>query len=371
MPSKLRQPRSTYLCVARIVSWIGASSARSPTGCSALRRGDACERLLLPGDTLTRAEARAALELLRRPAMVECCCCHVTRVAMVPAAGDEAPFRAHLAAFAYARASPDARIHKRMPGDDATPKRHAPRTPLAPKPPNTPNAVSTPSKPPRTPAARVRTTPNAPHILESVPRDCIRALPRCALCASHFPASYTAPKRRTHLAQCAAARAVSDERLLRLVLDAVHAEIHTQRARWADAQAARTLFDTLVPSAASTPRWHRLEAQLPSASRVSLRPAAEGHRAARAALTTMLPRLVARGAAPPRYPPRPAPLYDAAYRTPARMLRGVLASLDPCVRAPAGPRRVPRRAYVATSDEEEGAEAYVATSDGEEACAYL
>ena len=71
--SRLRQRGGrTHLCVARIVSCaLLVFSSCSAIGCNASRFGDRCDRLLLPGDALTRAARVALAALCRRVVMVE------------------------------------------------------------------------------------------------------------------------------------------------------------------------------------------------------------------------------------------------------------------------------------------------------------
>lgn len=228
----------------------------------------------------------------------------------------------------------------------------------------------------RTPLAEKPTQPTA---LDGVHRDGIRLLPRCSVCASHFPTSYSAPKRRAHLVACAEKKSIPGDRLKELVDAHIAQELHAERTQWLAAQGRRTLMERMHLSTQPAPRWNRLANALPSGAwPVPLRTAAAGHEAARAASDVLLPRLQT-----PSHPPRAArrrtrhaPMYDAAYLSHARVLHALLATLD----APPGRRRsavVPAvpDACVATSDDEEDAcvacrggkeDAYVATSDADE-----
>lgn len=284
-------------------------------------------------------------------------------------AGEEdAAFRAQLASFAYA---PDTRGALEREGGAASGsavQRRPARAPFAPK--ATTNAMPTDGGAARRSPTKPRTSGPTPpaSCLDAFPREAIRMLPRCTLCASHFAASHSAVKRRTHLVACAAARAVPDSVLRTQVLEQIRAELATEHARYDDAQARRTLLDTLVPSTAPAPRWHRWAAQLPLAAPTRLAPASEAHRAAHTTLAALLPRLVPSIPPEPRrprrrrrrtqLPARPAPLYEAAYRTPRRILDDLVETLEAREHVPCAPS--PR---CATCDDG----AYVATSDADEA----
>ncbi|WFC96313.1 hypothetical protein MBRA1_002970 [Malassezia brasiliensis] len=280
---------------------------------------------------------------------------------------EDAAFRAQLATFAYAPVAHGASVREEYAASDPPVRQRAARAPFAPKavtntaPTDGAAARRSPTKP------RTSAPPPPPSCLDTLPREAIRMLPRCALCASHFAASHSAAKRRTHLVACAAARAVPDSALRNQVLEQIRAELETEYARYHDAQARRTLLDTLLPSAAPAPRWHRWAAQLPLATPTRLMPASEAHRAAHTTLATLLPRLT------PSIPPEPcrlrrrrrpaphalpAPLYEAAYRTPRRILDDVVAALD----SRASAAQAPSSPGTASEDE-----AYVATSDVDEA----
>ncbi|KAI3617228.1 hypothetical protein CBS9595_003137 [Malassezia furfur] len=286
---------------------------------------------------------------------------------MDAAGKEDAAFRAQLATFAYAPVAHGTPAHEVCAVSDPPAHQRVVRAPFAPK--AATNAAPTAGAAARRSPTKPRTSapPPPPSCLDALPREAIRMLPRCALCASHFAASHSAVKRRTHLVACAAARAVSDSALRTRVLEQIRAELATEYARYNDAQARRTLLDTLVPSTAPAPRWHRWAAQLPLDPPTRLLPASEAHRAAHTTLAALLPQLAPSIPPEPRRPrrrrrsaphARPAPLYEAAYRTPRRILDDLAAALESRARAP----HAPSSPCTAREDE-----AYVATSDVDEA----
>lgn len=278
--------------------------------------------------------------------------CHVTRVALrMPWAasedGEEVPlFAAQVARFAFAQ-----RDSNQQRG--AAPAKSA----VEQKPVHTPvkQQRRSASKPVSKPASRSPSTPSTPvpscsHIplddtIESIPRDGIRMLPRCSFCASHFPTSHTAPKRRKHLQACADARHVLPSAAVRQIVEDIAAELHMERTQWQRQQDEQTLFQLLSP-AQPKPRWHRLASTLyaGNASPGQLQPAGAGHRAARATTRALLSHL---GAAPSRPAFRThrlhaAPLYEAAYQ-----------SVIPLALPMEIDTGHPAHAYIDTSDDDE------------------
>lgn len=190
----------------------------------------------------------------------------------------------------------------------------------------------------------------------------VRALERCAVCASCFPARASGPKRREHLEACASFRGVDADVLVERVKSEIAHALRAERTRVVREQDERTLLAQVhgapLPLSARWMRVARVYGMHPAS--LHLVSADDGHRAAHATYRAILSRLCV-PAAMPRLPQRRqrqrARMYDAAHYSSglSRLLRELDVPYAPCSRRrrelPPPQRRL--AGVVPTSDEEE------------------
>ncbi|WFD45081.1 hypothetical protein MPSI1_003758 [Malassezia psittaci] len=180
-----------------------------------------------------------------------------------------------------------------------------------------------------------------------------------------------------------------DKDLLQSVMNDVHKALECSQMQWKAAMARKTLYETLATGSSSVkPRWQKLTTELAIPSALYHRATVDKHKDAHAVLKQLLPELVVKVAASrpsrsvvhravvgrtPDPLHRPAPFYEAAYRTPHRFMQKSIANLELGLNAK---NRLPtdsvvNHALVPTSDDEDlshfHASTYVETSDAEEA----